>query len=212
MSKHNFYVYEHWRLDRDECFYVGKGKGNRAYNMSNRNRHHKAIVAKTVREGFAVDVRIVSFGLTEARAFDLEIERISFWRALGVDLANMTTGGDGKSGAHSETHKKRISEALKGRIQSEHVIQSVILSNKKRAGTKNKKRSKTHNENLSAALKGRDAPNKKKVICVDDNIMFESATKAAIFYGLKSTSSVSEICKGNRKPFRGKVFKYFEVE
>lgn len=23
--KNNFYVYEHWRLDKDECFYVGKG-------------------------------------------------------------------------------------------------------------------------------------------------------------------------------------------
>lgn len=28
--KNNFYVYEHWRLDRDECFYVGKGTGKRA--------------------------------------------------------------------------------------------------------------------------------------------------------------------------------------
>ena len=25
-----FYVYEHWRPDHDECFYVGKGKGGRA--------------------------------------------------------------------------------------------------------------------------------------------------------------------------------------
>lgn len=26
-----FYVYEHWRLDRDECFYVGKGQRKKAY-------------------------------------------------------------------------------------------------------------------------------------------------------------------------------------
>ena len=29
-----FYVYKHWRLDRDECFYVGKESGCRAYDMS----------------------------------------------------------------------------------------------------------------------------------------------------------------------------------
>ena len=26
----NYYVYEHWRPDKDVCFYVGKGKGGRA--------------------------------------------------------------------------------------------------------------------------------------------------------------------------------------
>jgi len=25
-----YYVYEHWRPDKDICFYVGKGKGSRA--------------------------------------------------------------------------------------------------------------------------------------------------------------------------------------
>lgn len=35
-----YYVYEHWRLDKDECFYVGKGRGNRAYKMRDRNRFH----------------------------------------------------------------------------------------------------------------------------------------------------------------------------
>ena len=25
-----FYVYEHWRPDKDTCFWVGKGKGDRA--------------------------------------------------------------------------------------------------------------------------------------------------------------------------------------
>ena len=93
-----FYVYEHWRTDRDECFYVGKGRGSRAYKMNCRNRHHKAIQAKVIREGCAIEVRIVSSGLTENEAFSLEIERIAFWRSKNIDLANLTNGGEGPSG------------------------------------------------------------------------------------------------------------------
>lgn len=101
-----FYVYEHWRLDRDECFYVGKGMKNRAYKMRDRNAHHQAIMAKLSREGSGMEVRMVATGLTEDEAFSLEIERIAFWRGLGVDLANISSGGDGPSGAPSWNRKK----------------------------------------------------------------------------------------------------------
>ena len=44
-----FYVYEHWRPDRGECFYVGKGHGRRAYDMRRgRNRWHKFMQEKLV--------------------------------------------------------------------------------------------------------------------------------------------------------------------
>ena len=111
----NFYVYEHWRLDRDECFYVGKGMGNRAYKMRDRNSHHKAIMEKMSREGSGVEVRMVATGLTEVEAFALEVERISFWREAGVDLANYTNGGDGVSGLKmSDQAKAKMSAAKKG--------------------------------------------------------------------------------------------------
>lgn len=103
-----YYVYEHWRTDKDECFYVGKGKRRRAYNMKWRNRFHKAIQGKLYREGFAVEVKIVASGLTEQEAFALEIERIKFWRDAGADLANMTDGGDGTSGLPAWNRKAVI--------------------------------------------------------------------------------------------------------
>lgn len=111
-----FYVYEHWRLDRDECFYVGKGKGNRAYNMRDRNAHHRAIMEKLSREGSGMEVRMVATGMTEDEAFALEIERIAFWRAAGADLANKTNGGDGISGLKmSDEAKAKMSAAKAGR-------------------------------------------------------------------------------------------------
>lgn len=94
-----FYVYEHWRPDRGECFYVGKGRGRRANELrNNRNRLHKFIQEKLSRLGTAVEVRIVADGLSESEAFALERERIALWRADGADLANWTDGGEGPSG------------------------------------------------------------------------------------------------------------------
>jgi len=103
-----FYVYEHWRTDRDECFYVGKGKGKRAYNMSLRNPHHKAVQNKVIREGFAIEVKIVASGLTEDAAFKLEMERIAFWRSAKIDLTNITNGGEGVSGKPAYNRKPVI--------------------------------------------------------------------------------------------------------
>lgn len=111
-----FYVYEHWRMDRDECFYVGKGHGIRAYKLrSGRNRHHRGIVDKMENTGSAVEVRIVASGLVEIDALNLEKSRIAFWRGEGVDIANYTDGGDGMSGyvATSETRQK-MSAGLSG--------------------------------------------------------------------------------------------------
>ena len=166
-----FYVYEHWRLDRDECFYVGKGKGSRAYNLRNRNRHHKAIVAKLSRIGSAFEIRIVASGLTEEEAFKLERDRISFWKGQNVDLANLTDGGDGICGfKHSKETKKKMKEsalkvntdevrqkksaAKKGIVFSdEHKkkISQSLIGQKRAAG----KRNPEFGQKISKLLKGR---------------------------------------------------------
>lgn len=166
-----FYVYEHWRLDREECFYVGKGKGKRAYETRNRNRHHKAIVAKLSRIGSAFEVRIVAFGLSEEAAFELEKERIVFWRQAGADLVNLTDGGDGIYGfKHSEETKQKMKESAfkanteevrrkksnsrKGIVFSEEHranISKSLIGQKRAAG----KRSPEFGEKMSKLLKGR---------------------------------------------------------
>jgi len=163
----NFYVYEHWRLDRDECFYVGKGKGGRAYKMRDRNRFHTAIVQKIQRDGFAIEVKIVASGLTEEAAFSLEKERIAFWRNSGADLANATNGGDGISGFKmSEESRLKMRNAKLGKKQSLEVIQKRIAPligrkqprhaiEKAAEKKRGKKLSKEHKEKLSNAHKGK---------------------------------------------------------
>jgi len=150
MSDRLFYVYEHWRPDRGECFYVGKGRGGRANHMKPRNAHHMAIQAKLARLGTCVEVRIVADGLSEDDAFALERERIAFWRADGADLANMTDGGEGFTGGrhgcdtrkkmsssrtgHSTSAgmRKKISDKLKGRKFSKETLAKMAESQRKR--------------------------------------------------------------------------------
>lgn len=115
-----FYVYEHVRPDRDEVFYVGKGKGRRANEMNGRNRHHKAIQAKLSRLGMAVEVRMVAMGMDEEYALALEVDRIAFWRADGVDLANLTSGGDTGNSPSEETRAIMRARKLGRKLTEEH--------------------------------------------------------------------------------------------
>jgi hypothetical protein len=100
----SFYVYEHLRNDVGAIFYVGKGSGKRAFLYGKRNQHWQNIVAKS--SGFSV--RMVIENADEEFAFLVEAERINQLKKLGVNLCNMTIGGEGSSGAKrsQETRNK----------------------------------------------------------------------------------------------------------
>lgn len=144
-----FCVYEHWRSDKNQCFYVGKGTRKRAYFLSRKeNRRHHRIAAKLKRLGLAIDVRIIADGLSEAEAFRLEIEHIKLLRDRGVDLVNTTNGGEGASGnvVSAETRSK-ISRATMGR-RKPHLI-----------GRRHSARTSSQNKRkISAAQKGKPRP------------------------------------------------------
>jgi hypothetical protein len=154
-----YYVYEHWRLDKDECFYVGKGKGNRAYIRSGRGSHWHNIIHKLERIGSAYEVRIVRTGLTEKEAFALEKERIAFWRDK-VDLANKTDGGDGVSGLKMSDEAKAKMRAAKigkpGNITTLGMKFSDETKAKMRAAAIGKPKSAQHVKSARDAVWGKD--------------------------------------------------------
>jgi hypothetical protein len=153
-----FYVYEHWRLDRDECFYVGKGKGGRAYVRSGRNIHWKNIVSKLERIGSGYEIKIVQSGLSEKTAFALEHERVAFWKNKS-DLCNKTDGGDGILGFVMPEESRRImSEKAKARPGVKSMLgrkHSSETKLKMAASHKGKKKSPEHLANIGKALKNR---------------------------------------------------------
>lgn len=89
-----FYVYV-WRRPCGEPFYVGKGKGRRAYDLYDRSKEFKDIHAQG---GCSVD--IVDWFIHESQALAYEIELISRYGRRDIDgvLVNKTDGGDGCSG------------------------------------------------------------------------------------------------------------------
>ena len=109
-----FYVYEHWRPDTGLPFYVGKGKGPRAFYLYSRSNHHKNIVAKQLRQGLTVEIKKVFSGLDEETAFLLEKATIAYWRGRGVKLLNITDGGEGPAGCKlTLIQRKRRSKQMK---------------------------------------------------------------------------------------------------
>lgn len=164
-----FYVYEHWRPDTDTCFYVGKGKGDRAYRLKDRNDLHEKIVNKLSKIGMCVEIRLVVHGLSEDAAFEIERQRIAFWRELGVKLANFTDGGDGVSGlCHTLETRQKMSAKAKGRpgvksfLGRKHSEETKAKMRAAKAGKKPnnfgkkyaiKPRSEEHREKLSQARK-----------------------------------------------------------
>lgn len=153
-----FYTYVHIRPDDGLVFYVGKGRGNRAFSHDGRNPHWHRTQKK-----HGILVQIVAHWFDEADAFDHERQLIAEFRSTGHPLCNKTDGGDGISGyRHSaETRAKwvgrknsperraAISAANKGRVMTEEFRAKVS------AGLKGRPVSEETRERIAAAQRGR---------------------------------------------------------
>ena len=123
----SYYVYIYYRLDTNEPFYVGKGKGRRWKRLDDRrNKHFIRIIDK-----YPIAVEIIKDNLSENEAFYWEekiIETLVFEYGFSIDipnnrskekschLVNQTWGGEGSSGySHTDESKKKMSKIKGGK-------------------------------------------------------------------------------------------------
>jgi len=143
-------------------FYVGKGALRRAKYLGERNQHHQNIVAKYGAENILIGLLECS---TPAIAYDLESGIIKCLRRSGVELCNLTAGGDGGRSPSEET-RKRLSEAAKKRGVSEacHTARVIAKTGKALSEEQKKKQSEAmkgivfseeHRRNISIGAKKR---------------------------------------------------------
>jgi hypothetical protein len=127
-------VYRHWRLDKNEVFYVGIGKKDaRAFDFRNRSKVWKGIKKRT-----DVDVEIVARDLSWELACELEQLMIQEYGRFDLGtgrLVNMTDGGDGTLNffPSQETRDKMRMSAL-GKKKS---IEARIKTSEARKGSGN---------------------------------------------------------------------------
>lgn len=137
------YVYLHKRLTDGSIFYVGKGRGRRAWSSSGRNRWWKNVSAK---RGFSVE--IAKDGMPEPCA--LAYERCVIASIGRENLTNLVDGGGGITGwKHSEEAKAKIGRHFKGREITPKMRKALSDYNR------NKVLSEEHKAKLSAAKKGK---------------------------------------------------------
>ena len=96
-----YYVYIHCRKDSGEPFYVGKGKGRRAWKKNSRSNRWKSVVKK---HGY--DVEIAWKNIPEKEAFEWEYHLIFQFKLRGFVLVNFTEGGEGNT-RKDQTDKRK---------------------------------------------------------------------------------------------------------
>lgn len=207
MNSRRFYIYEYIRLDTNEPFYIGKGCGNRAFQIDkSRNANFRKVLQKS-----KVACVLLMDNLTEQEAYEAEVWFIyEYKHILSFKLTNMDDGGLGavsgkfnhmygkKGRLHpnykrevSEESRKKMSIARKGpknHMYGKRGVLSPIYGlkasedRKKKISEslKGKVKSETHIANLKKSLDKRDFRGSK-------NPNYGNGEKIA---GLKNKSAV----------------------
>jgi len=210
-NENKHYVYEHIRPDTGAVFYVGMGKLRRAWNMHQRNKHHKNVQKKLKNIGMYPEIRILKKNIPRQCAW--AIERIIISLHGLENLTNQSTGGEKScmGWIPDEEYRKKSSERMK------EVSAQENWRKRKSEEMKIKHSDPLYRLNMSKKLKGKKKPEgfgeevsrrcSKPIVCLNDGREWPSAVTAAKNYGL-SGRNVSSVCTGNIPHTLGYVFSY----
>lgn len=185
-----YYVYKLVDPRTNVPFYVGKGKGSRAYShlakkSKTKNFKKDKIIDEIYSSGKEPIVDIFLTNLDESDAYDIEQKTISKLGRIGIEKNGVLTNicldsrppsQKGKKRIFTDEHRKKISEALKGKPKTYKTWQTGLTKDTDpRMAQMAKNRSKVGNfhqvgmkysqdrvEKIKSKLKGRTVPQEQK--------------------------------------------------
>lgn len=188
--------------------YVGKTVGDVAHrlsvHLSPSHLKHKtkknSWLKQLVKLGLKPIVAILDVADDEEELVLKECQWIDCFRLCGVELLNMTAGGEGAPGSvRSEEWKRMMSRLHKGKEISQEHRQILSLVHR---GSKRPPRDETYSRNASLAHGGR-------LFKDESGRVWVSTGQAARELGLRA-SSVWSVLNGRMKQTGGHVFVYVE--
>jgi hypothetical protein len=226
------HIYRHIRLDKNEPFYVGIGLDDipkRAYETKKRrSQWWNNIVNKY---GYSVDILFENVTIDFAK--EKEKEFISLYGRIDLGtgtLCNQTDGGDGMNGWKANAENK-INMSKAAKIRGTAMLNTPKIIEKRANSMRGKKRTPIQCERLAAWQRGipkdkeqiekmratkllqenveksRNQPNCKKVLCLDNGIIYRSCAEAGRQLNVER-SAISMCCLGKRDNAKGLKFIY----
>lgn len=110
-------MYAHINKVTESIFYIGKGKGERAYSQEGRNRFWQNTVAK-----YGYRVEILIDGLSDMEALRIEADYIKSLelRSNGGQLVNLTYGGRGGKTINELNRDSVVSKCRESKLGSKN--------------------------------------------------------------------------------------------
>jgi len=210
----DYYTYAYLREDKMP-YYIGKGRGNRAYDQ---RRTIKPPKDKS-------RIIFLKKNLTEAEAFKHEVYMIFVLgrKDLGTGiLRNLTNGGEGASGhIKSEETKKKLSVANSGENNPQFGVPRTEEQKKAMSGENHPlfgvPRTKEQKRKISEALSGENGPNysktgalhprSKAIIAIKPDgteLHFGSGREAGRELGINPSHLSNRYLKTRKSPIQGK--------
>ena len=153
---------------------------------------------------------IVRDGLSKQEAESLEISLIAKHKCTSPQYGyNISNGGECKGKLTEET-KRKISEIRRAQCTDPEFIKKLSLAHKGiPAHNKGVPMSEEQKKKVSLAKMGCEGHNKRKVLCVETGIIYESLAQASKMARV-NMGKLCEVCRGTRKTTGGYHWQYME--